>query len=103
MQTQHTEPTSKPSRRSLLGPVAHVFTSAETGSWRLERPKVDYAACIHCGSCERYCPANVITIHKDKPECVEIMWDYCKGCGICANECPKQCIQMVDERGESNG
>lgn len=103
MQMRHTEPTSKPIKRSLLGPVAHVFTSTETGSWRLERPKVDYVACIQCGSCELYCPANVITIHKGKAECVEIMWDYCKGCGICANECPKQCIQMVDEREEKNG
>ena len=100
MQDQQQKRMSAPTRCNVLGPVAHVFDSANTGSWRLERPKVDFAACIKCGTCQRYCPADVITIHKDREECVEIMWDYCKGCGICANECPKKCIDMVDERGE---
>ena len=89
----------KQQRSEFLGPVAIQFGSTFTGSWRMERPEVDFSACIKCGTCERYCPANVISIHKDREECVEIMWDYCKGCGICANECPKECISMVDERG----
>jgi Pyruvate/2-oxoacid:ferredoxin oxidoreductase delta subunit len=50
------------------------------------------------------CPANVITIDKDRSntdDFFDIMWDYCKGCGICANECPMHCIEMVrEERGE---
>lgn len=85
---------------NVLGPCANIFISSNTGSWRLERPQVDFSACIKCGACQRYCPADVIDIHKDREECVTFMWDYCKGCGICANECPKKCITMIDERGE---
>lgn len=83
----------------VYGPVATIFGSAKTGSWRLERPVVDFKSCIKCGTCERYCPANVIEIKKNQEECVLFDFDYCKGCGICANECPKKCIAMVPERG----
>lgn len=100
MQKQQEIPTKALKNYRVLGPVATEFESANTGSWRLERPKVNFSECIKCGICERSCPADVITIHKDREECVEIDWDYCKGCGICANECPKKCMTMVDERGE---
>lgn len=98
MQKQQETAISKQKRSKLQGPCAYVFDSGNTGSWRIERPSVDFDACIACGTCAMYCPANVITVDKTKKERVEIMWDYCKGCGICANECPKQCIAMVDER-----
>ena len=84
----------------MLGPVAYIYESAYTGSWRLERPVVDFDECIKCGTCQRFCPPDIITIDKDKEECVTFDWDYCKGCGICANECPKKCITMVPEGGE---
>ena len=100
MQTQQKNPTKQPARSNLLGPCAYLFDAANTGSWRLTRPRVDFSSCIRCGTCADYCPANVIAICKDTVECVQIMWDYCKGCGICANECPKQCIRMVPERSE---
>jgi 2-oxoacid:acceptor oxidoreductase delta subunit (pyruvate/2-ketoisovalerate family) len=83
----------------ILGPCATTFGSANTGCWRIERPKFDPANCIKCGICERSCPLNVVTVYKDKDEAVEIDWRYCKGCGICAYECPKKCLVMVDERG----
>ena len=51
--------------KTILGPCAYVFTSSNTGSWRIERPRVDFSACIQCGTCRMYCPADVITIHKD--------------------------------------
>lgn len=98
MQTLQKKPTKTPKRYNVMGPVAHQFNSSNTGSWRLERPQVDFASCIKCGTCAMYCPANVIAVRKDQSACIEIMWDYCKGCGICANECPKHCIQMVDEQ-----
>ncbi|WP_303841330.1 4Fe-4S binding protein [Anaerotruncus colihominis] len=101
MQTLQEKPMNGLARCDILGPVAYIFDAANTGSWRIERPQVDASACIKCGICQRYCPADVITIHKDQPDCVEFMWDYCKGCGICANECPKGCIQMVSERGDA--
>jgi pyruvate ferredoxin oxidoreductase delta subunit len=100
MQKQQEKPMRQQKKFRVLGPVASVFQSTKTGSWRLEKPEVEFKQCIKCGTCERYCPANVITIHKDKEECVEFMWDYCKGCGICANVCPTKCISMIEERGE---
>lgn len=100
MQKQQEKHMGKRKKYRILGPVASVFESVKTGSWRLERPKVDFSMCIKCRTCEKFCPANVISIHKDEEKCVEFDWDYCKGCGICENVCPRKCIKMVDERGE---
>ncbi|MGI6214668.1 MAG: 4Fe-4S binding protein [Christensenellales bacterium] len=83
---------------NVLGPVATDFGAATTGNWRLERPQVDFASCIKCRTCEKYCPTNVIEIKKDQEECVVIDFDYCKGCGICTNVCPQKCIVLVEER-----
>lgn len=82
------------------GPVATIFGAVNTGSWRLEYPKIDFEVCIGCGICMRYCPVDAITIEKVEKESVKFAWDFCKGCGICANECPKACIQMVPVGGE---
>lgn len=98
MQMQQEKHTKQLRKCKVYGPCSINFESSNTGSWRLERPVVDFAACIKCGSCQRYCPADLITVDKEKEECVAIDMNYCKGCGICANECPKQCIAMVDER-----
>lgn len=98
MLNQQEEHTKKLQKCRVLGPCAVEFTSAKTGTWRLERPIVHMEECIKCGTCQRYCPADLITINKEQKECVLIDLNYCKGCGICANECPKQCIEMVNER-----
>ena len=100
MQQQQERPAKRQERCNVLGPVANIFASANTGSWRLERPVVDFASCIKCGTCARFCPVGIITVDKEKAECVTFDWNYCKGCGICANECPKQCITMQPERSE---
>ena len=97
MQTQQEKPTRRLVKCSILGPVATEFASANTGSWRQERPVVEFDACIKCGTCARFCPPGIVTIDKTQKECVTFDWDYCKGCGICANECPKHCITMVPE------
>jgi pyruvate ferredoxin oxidoreductase delta subunit len=83
----------------LYGPVAIVVNSVDTGSWRINRPRVNNGDCVKCGHCRMYCPTNVIEINSlaEHEQYVEIDWDYCKGCGICANVCLKQCITMVDE------
>lgn len=99
MQRQQEKPMSKSKKYRVFGPVATVFDSSNTGSWRLERPEIDYSQCIKCGTCERVCPANLIEVLKEEKECVVIDFDYCKGCGVCANECPKKCIDMVLEKG----
>lgn len=99
MQKQPEKHTKKSKKYNVFGPVATVFNSSNTGSWRLERPEVDFSECIKCRSCETFCPTNVIQVFDDKEECVYIDFDYCKGCGVCANVCPKNCIELVPERG----
>jgi len=89
-------------RCNILGPVGTDFVSANTGTWRLERPVVDFEKCIKCGICKNNCPCDVITVDKEKVQCVTFDFYYCKGCGICSNECPKSCISMVNEREAIN-
>lgn len=88
-------------RKYLLGPVATVFASTNTGSWRNVRPVVNLQECSFCQICEKYCPVDTVTVTRSAPR-KDISFDYayCKGCGICANVCPKRCIAMVPERGE---
>ena len=86
--------------RKILGPVATEFTAMNTGSWRLERPVVNLENCISCGTCQRNCPTDVMTVTKD-PKNTAIDMNYCKGCGICSEVCPKNCISMQDENGGS--
>jgi 2-oxoacid:acceptor oxidoreductase delta subunit (pyruvate/2-ketoisovalerate family) len=71
-----------------------------TGSWRIERPRVNMDICVGCGTCERNCPANIVTVSKEPSLSVFIDMNYCKGCGICSEVCPKNCIEMVPEQGE---
>lgn len=98
MLNQQEKHTKKLQKCRVLGPCATDFTAANTGSWRLERPVVRFEDCIKCKTCQRFCPADLITVYDDREECLVIDLNYCKGCGICANECPKHCIDMVDER-----
>lgn len=68
---------------------------ADTGSWRLERPVIDWDACTHCLICWVFCPDSCFEVREGKLASVD--YDHCKGCGICAEECPKKCIAMVPE------
>ncbi len=91
--------------RRIYGPCALIFSSTETGTWRITRPRIDDEACICCGACEKYCPTEVVSVRKEgsshgegPASKVDIDMTYCKGCGICANVCPKDAIDMIDER-----
>lgn len=100
MQKQQEKHITELKRHRLVGPCATIFGADDTGSWRLERPVVDYNKCIKCGTCEKYCPANVIEVKKEQKECIVFDFHFCKGCGICVNECPVKCMKMIPERGE---
>ena len=74
--------------------------AGRTGSWRVERPVIDYGKCTPaksgrhvCHLCWLYCPDALIS--KTIP--VEVNLEYCKGCGICAQVCPAKAIAMVNE------
>lgn len=85
----------------LYGPVATIFDSTKTGTWRVVRPVVEPARCTSCGTCQKYCPTDVIEVYgKERGGGVGFDYDYCKGCGICAEICPKKCIEMVPEKGD---
>ena len=76
--------------------------AGRTGSWRVERPVIDYEKCTPakkqksiCHLCWLYCPDGVVTKEIEP----KIDLEYCKGCGICAEECPTKAIKMVEETG----
>lgn len=68
--------------------------SYKTGSWRIERPVIDYDKCQACGVCQQVCPDDAVRTEKGD---YRIDYDYCKGCGICAYECKFEAITMVPE------
>ncbi|MCF6096919.1 4Fe-4S binding protein [Thermovorax subterraneus] len=91
---------SFPKVKYLYGPVATIFASTKTGSWRILRPVIQQEKCTRCGTCAKHCPLDVIEVDRgNKEKEVVIDFEYCKGCGICANVCPRKCIEMVPERG----
>ena len=91
------QPTSN-NRKYLYGPVATMFSSANTGAWRAVRPVVNLANCTYCQVCEKHCPPDVITITRSRAaKDFALDYTYCKGCGICAEVCPRQCIAMQPE------
>ena len=74
--------------------------AGRTGSWRVERPVIDYSRCTPaktgrhaCHLCWLYCPDAVVG--KELEPTINL--EYCKGCGICAEECPVKAIRMVPE------
>lgn len=67
--------------------------AGRTGNWRIQRPELDFEACIDCGECFSYCPDDAFDRDLD------IDYDYCKGCGICADVCPVDAIEMLPEGG----
>lgn len=96
------EPEKNKQKRIVLGPVATVFASVNTGSWRILRPQVNPSLCVGCRLCQSFCPTGVIEVLDTPAEGkvshnLQIDWHFCKGCGICANVCPQKCIQMVKE------
>jgi formate hydrogenlyase subunit 6/NADH:ubiquinone oxidoreductase subunit I len=61
------------------------------------RIAIDYPACIHCGACDRRCPAAAIKVGKE-PKSWRIDRFACVACGLCVRVCPKKCLRMEAER-----
>ena len=57
-----------------------------TGTWRVERPEIDYSLCTRCGICFVRCPDGAISL--DQQGYPQIDYDHCKGCMICWDQCP---------------
>jgi pyruvate ferredoxin oxidoreductase gamma subunit len=84
---------------ALSAPVIHAAaTSAasKTGSWRVERPVIDYERCNHCWwVCSTFCPDGAISV--DAAGRPEIDYEHCKGCMICVAQCPPHAIAVRPE------
>ena len=67
----------------------------QTGSWRVERPEIDYEHCTRCGLCFVACPDGAIAL--DEQGYPVIDYDHCKGCLICLEQCPRHSIVSKKE------
>lgn len=67
----------------------------QTGSWRVERPEMDYEHCTRCGLCFLRCPDGAIAL--DEQGYPVIDYDHCKGCLICLEQCPRHAILSKKE------
>jgi pyruvate ferredoxin oxidoreductase gamma subunit len=57
-----------------------------TGTWRVERPVIDYQRCTRCGICYVRCPDAALSLNDENYPVVD--YDHCKGCMICWQQCP---------------
>ncbi len=58
------------------------------------KPHVAQAPCIGCGSCQKICAHNAITIENKK---ATIDHSKCVGCGRCIGICPKDAVQAAND------
>ena len=64
-------------------------------------PKVDHAACIDCGLCEKVCPVGNITV-TDRP----VWGGNCTQCLACYHVCPVHAVEygkMTGKKGQYKG
>nr|BAL57040.1 hypothetical conserved protein [uncultured crenarchaeote] len=66
-----------------------------TGTWRIDRPIIDYAKCTRCMICYIYCPDSVISLRDDLSPVID--YSNCKGCLICYVMCPPRAIKTEAE------
>ena len=56
---------------------------------------IDIDKCIFCGTCQRKCPSQCITVDKEKGT-----WQCdphaCISCAYCVDACPTKCLSMKD-------
>jgi len=59
--------------------------------------KPDESLCTGCGTCEKYCPVNAISVDDGTSIINE---QKCIGCGQCAFQCPEDAIRLVYKERE---
>ncbi|MCD8178145.1 MAG: EFR1 family ferrodoxin [Tannerellaceae bacterium] len=52
-------------------------------------------SCISCGSCQKICPVNNISIHNGQP----VWGSKCVACHACVHWCPKNAINLGSSKG----
>ena len=68
----------------VLGPYNRGILPASVKSFYYSEIS-DSSLCKSCGVCERYCPANAITMVNERPR---LNTERCIGCGQCEIKCP---------------
>ncbi len=84
--TMHSLAYDVPHRSSPSILVPGNADARHTGSWRVERPEIDYDRCTRCGICFVRCPDGAIALDDEGYPVID--YDHCKGCMICWDECP---------------
>lgn len=67
----------------------------KTGSWRVERPEIDYDRCTRCGLCFVHCPDGAIALDEQGYPLID--YEHCKGCMICLEQCRPHAISSKKE------
>jgi len=86
-------------RNLIQGPATRRYPFVVRPSFPSSRGRItiDYPKCIHCGACDRRCPANAIKVSKD-PKSWKIEHFACVTCGLCVKVCPVKCLDMAIDR-----
>jgi pyruvate ferredoxin oxidoreductase gamma subunit len=89
----------------VAAPSIHAAATSElanTGTWRMLRPVIEYGLCKRCSwVCSTLCPDSAIDVAPDRTPAID--YDHCKGCMICVTVCPPHAIHAVPERAAASG
>lgn len=83
-------------------PPTRLYPIREREAFERSRGRINFNTenCIHCGICQKKCPADAITVNR-----AEKTWELnafrCIICGECVNSCPKKCITLDTKRRHS--
>lgn len=84
---------SKPATRN------YPFEQREYPERYRGRVAINIDDCIMCGLCMKKCPADAITVDRDK-KTWSIQRMSCVQCSLCVGSCPKKCLSMEQRYSE---
>lgn len=88
-------------KNAFKKPSTRMYPSVQRVPFERARGQleIDHEKCIHCGLCQRQCPADAITVIRQ-----EGVWKLnayrCIICGECVQKCPKKCLSINPNRRE---